>query len=236
MKINTVVIDNDILAIDVLAKFLQTIETIELMATFTNPVEGMGFVNNNKVDLIFIAVEMPIITGLEFIDALKEKPNFIFTCCCALYAAEAFEAGATDYLIKPFSYQRFLKAINKLKNQNFIVTNTNNLPLATLASPFIFVKSDYESIKIIVDDIIYIDGLKDYLKIHLTDNRYILTLSNFKNLLDKLPCDSFVRVHNSYAINLKHVEKIQKNRVITGNKRIPISATYKDLFFQKIRL
>lgn len=236
MKITTVIIDDEPLAIDIIEKYCQSIDYIEVLATFTNPVEGMKFINNNKVDLLFLDIEMPMLSGLEIVGTLKVCPRLIFTTAYPQFAIEGFEMDAIDYMVKPVSYKRFLKAVNKLDPKIISTQQPPALALAQAPSRFLFVKSDYESVKIVIDDIKYIEGLKDYLKIHLADNRYVLTLSNFKNLMEKLPDETFIRIHNSYAVNLKFVEAIQRNKVIIEKQRLPISETYKNNFLQRIRL
>lgn len=236
MKISVVIIDDEPLAIDIIRQYCESIDYLELLGCFTNPVEGMKFINNNKVDLLFLDIEMPMLTGLEIVDTLKVKPNLIFTTAYPQFAIEGFEMDATDYLVKPISYKRFLKAVNKLDPK---ISNHYPAQAAVPQEPanrYIFVKSEYESVKIVINDIKYIEGLKDYLKIHLADNRYVLTLSNFKNLMEKLPSETFIRIHNSYAVNLKYVEAVQRKKVIIEKQRLPISETYKTTFFQKINL
>jgi DNA-binding LytR/AlgR family response regulator len=212
---------------------------IELLGCFTNPVEAMKFVTSKTVDLIFLDIEMPLLTGIEFIDTLKIRPQFIFTTAYPQFAIDGFELEALDYLVKPIAYTRFLKSVNKFTYQASKNENKKQ-PLIVqkqeLSDKFLFVKSDYESLKIFIDDIKYIEGLKDYLKINLNSGKSVLTLSNFKNLLEKLPEQNFMRVHNSYIVNLQYINSIQRNRIIIDQKRIPISETYKKLFFERIKL
>lgn len=244
MKIKTIIIDDEPLAIDIIKNYCDSIDDIEVIKCFTNPVEAMGFVSLNTVDLIFLDIEMPLLTGIEFIDTLKVKPLFVFTTAYPEFAVEGFELEANDYLIKPISYKRFLKAVNKIIHS--FGQNLNNStrvfpPLEPTESNsngdrFLFVKSDYESLKIFIDDIVYIEGLKDYLKINLSDGKSVLTLSNFKNLLEKLPQNNFLRVHNSYVVNLGYINSIQRNRILIGQQRLPISETYKKQFFERIKI
>lgn len=236
MKITTVIIDDEPLAVDIIKNYCESVDFIDLLATFTNPLEGMKFINNNKVDLLFLDIEMPLLTGLEIIDTFKARPNIIFTTAYPQFAIEGFEVDAIDYLVKPVPYKRFLKAVNKLDPKTFATPHTPTTAVVQNPYRFLFVKSDYESVKIVIDDIKYIEGLKDYLKIHLADSRYVLTLSNFKNLMEKLPVENFIRIHNSYAVNLKYVEAIQRNKIIIDKQRLPISETYKNSFLQKIKL
>ncbi|MBA9071907.1 DNA-binding LytR/AlgR family response regulator [Flavobacterium gossypii] len=239
MKIRTVILDDEPLAIDVIKNYCDTMPDIELLGCFTNPVEAMKFVTSKTVDLIFLDIEMPLLTGIEFIDTLKIRPQFIFTTAYPQFAIDGFELEALDYLVKPIAYTRFLKSVNKFTYQASKNENKKQ-PLIVqkqeLSDKFLFVKSDYESLKIFIDDIKYIEGLKDYLKINLNSGKSVLTLSNFKNLLEKLPEQNFMRVHNSYIVNLQYINSIQRNRIIIDQKRIPISETYKKLFFERIKL
>ncbi|NDI99897.1 response regulator transcription factor [Flavobacterium sp. LaA7.5] len=234
----TVIIDDEPLAIDVIKNYCDTISDIEVLNCFTNPVEAMGFINKNPVDLIFIDIEMPLLSGIEFIDALKLKCQFIFTTAYPQFAIDGFELEAADYLIKPISYIRFLKAFNKVnktrQNQSFAV-NTSTFT-SNNEDNFLFIKSEHESIKVFISEIKYIEGLKDYLKVNLSNGKYILTLSNFRNMMDKLPEKTFIRVHNSYVVNLKYITSVQRNRIVIDEYRIPISESYKKSFFERINI
>lgn len=238
MKIKTVIIDDEPLAIDVIKNYCDTISDIEIVNCFTNPVEAMGFINKNPVDLIFIDIEMPLLSGIEFIDTLKLKCQFIFTTAYPQFAIDGFELEAADYLIKPISYIRFLKAFNKVNKTRQNQSLTVNTPTFTSSNEdnFLFIKSEHESIKVFISEIKYIEGLKDYLKVNLSNGKYILTLSNFKNMMDKLPEKTFIRVHNSYIVNLKYITSVQRNRIIIDEARIPISESYKKSFFERINI
>jgi DNA-binding LytR/AlgR family response regulator len=239
MKIKVVIIDDEPLAIDVLKNYSDTIDYIEILGTFTNPLEAIKYLSENIVDLVFLDIEMPMINGVDLVESLNSKPNIIFTTAFPQYAVDGFNLDALDYLLKPISYKRFLKAINKFsKNTN---TNEESFPLNPIIinsneNRFIFVKSDYENLKVNIQEIKYIEGLKDYLKINLSNGKFVLTLSNFTSILDKIDNHDFIRVHNSYIVNLNFIKSIQKNRVLIDDKRIPISETYKKEFFDKIKL
>lgn len=238
MKIKTLIIDDEPLGIDVIKNFAATIDYIEITATFTNPLEAIKFLSENKIDLIFLDIEMPIINGIDLVDSLNSKPAVIFTTAFPQYAVEGFNLDATDYLLKPISYKRFLKAINKVSKKT--TPEEPVVPPSELTSrfdnKFIFVKSDYENLKININEIKIIEGLKDYLKINLANGKFILTLSNFSSIMGKIANDDFVRVHNSFIVNVNYIKSIQKNRVLIDDKRIPISETYKKAFFEKIKL
>lgn len=241
MEIKTVIIDDEPLAIEVLLNYCQTLAEIRVLKTFTNPVEALGFIHKNQVDLVFLDIQMPQLTGLEFIDTLAYRPSVIFTTAYPQYAVEGFELEAADYLVKPIPYKRFLKAFNKvnpIKEETLPILHDAIIQAATTSAEdnFVFVKAEYGSVKIFVNEITYIQGLKDYLRINLTNGRYILTLSNFKGLLDKLPEKLFIRVHNSYVVNLSYVDSVQRNRVVMDTTRIPISESYKKPFFDRLKL
>jgi DNA-binding LytR/AlgR family response regulator len=237
MKVKVVIIDDEPLAIDVLKNFSMTIDYIEVVEIFTNPLEAVKFLSNNKIDLVFLDIEMPIINGVDLIDSLKNKPSIIFTTAFPQYAVEGFNLDAVDYLLKPISYKRFLKAINKYSKISTETTlDTYHATSRYQNNKFIFVKSDYENLKINISDVKFVEGLKDYLKINLSDGKFILTLSNFSSLLEKINDENFVRVHNSFVVNINYIKSIQKNRILIDDKRIPITETYKKVFFEKIKL
>lgn len=238
MKIKIIIIDDEQLGIDVIKNYALTLDYIEIVSTFTNPLEAIKFLSDNKVDLIFLDIEMPLINGIDLLDSLNSKPQIIFTTAFPQYAVNGFDLDAVDYLLKPISYKRFLKAINRISkkvNQSEIQISNDSVSSGT-ANKFIFVKSDYENLKININEIKFIEGLKDYLKINLANGKFVLTLSNFSTLMSKIDNDDFVRVHNSFIININYIKSIQKNRILIDDKRIPISETYKKAFFDKIKL
>ncbi|RZJ67644.1 MAG: response regulator transcription factor [Flavobacterium sp.] len=237
MSIKTVIIDDEPLAIEVIKSYCESLQEIELLATFSSPVEAMTYINSNAVDLVFLDIEMPLLNGMELVETLQYRPQIVFTTAYPQFALEGFELDACDYLIKPVPYKRFLKAVNKVRKlvsteaTSDVIKNTESTE-----KQYIFIKSEYESLKIFADDIKYVESLRDYLKIHLTSGKHILTLSNFKNLMDKLPENTFFRVHNSYVVNISYINSIQRNRVLIDNNRIPVSDTYKKAFFEKIKM
>lgn len=239
MEIKTVIIDDEPLAVEVIQNYCNTLPEISVLKCFNNPVEALGFIHKNSVDLVFLDIQMPQLTGLEFIDTLAYKPMVIFTTAYPQYAVEGFELEALDYLVKPISYKRFLKAFNKVnpvKEESFALPAPPFLQSNPPEDNFVFVKAEYGSVKIFVSEITYIQGLKDYLKINLNNGKYVLTLSNFKSLMDKLPEKMFIRVHNSYVVNLSYVDSVQRNRIIIDTLRIPVSESYKKSFFERLGL
>ena len=234
-----VIIDDEPLAVDLIKEFVSKVEALELIYTFNNAIDAIAIINQNPVDLIFLDIEMPHFSGIDFLNAIDKKPLVIFTTAYENYAVEGFNLGAVDYLVKPIPFNRFLKAVTRAQ-QLFspVVTTPNPASLAAVetAHDFMFVRAEYENVKLNYCDILYIEGLKDYVKIYTTDNKYILTLISLIKLDAQLASKGFSRIHRSYIINIKHVTSIQKNKVIIAEKRIPISESYKSLFFEKIKL
>ena len=182
---------------------------------------------------------MPHFTGIDFINAIDKKPLIIFTTAYSEYAVEGFNLGAVDYLVKPIPFHRFLKSVTRA--QQLFRSQSTSISTATATTPeiqqdFMFVRAEYENVKLNFEDILYIEGLKDYVKIYTTDNKYTLTLISLIKLENLLSSKSFARIHRSYIINIKHVKSIQKNKVVINDKRLPISESYKTSFFDRIKL
>ncbi|WP_457617611.1 LytR/AlgR family response regulator transcription factor [Lutibacter sp.] len=229
------IIDDEPLAVELLEDFVSKVPTLDLVAVCSNAVEATTVLQKRRVDLIFSDIEMPDFSGIEFIKSLDVKPLFIFTTAYSHYAVEGFNLNAVDYLVKPIPFHRFLKAVNRAQDL-FLLKNEEILPtIKTQDMPdFIFVKSDYENIKLNFEDIKYFEGLKDYIKIFSTSHKPILTLSNFKNIEEKLPKNIFIRVHRSYIVSLKYIHSVQRNRILIDGVRIPIGQNYRDKFLKKI--
>lgn len=236
-----IIIDDEPLAIDVVESYVQQVGGIEIVAKCTNPLEAITLLNKHQVDLVFLDIEMPNLTGIDLVKAIDNMPQFIFTTAYPEYAIDGFNLNATDYLVKPIPFHRFLKAISRAKEkyelENKVVVNT---PVKDVAAPvnvdnFIFVKSEYENIKINIDTIVYLQGLKDYIKIYTSNaDRPVLTLSSFKDILEKLPALKFIRVHKSYVVNIEHIRAIQKSKILVQDMRIPVGETYKDTVMKRL--
>jgi DNA-binding LytR/AlgR family response regulator len=235
-----IIIDDEPLAIDVIESYLLQIGGIEIVAKCTNPLDAITMLNKNQADLVFLDIQMPNLTGIDLVKTVHNIPQFIFTTAYPQYALDAFNLSATDYLVKPIPFHRFLKAVTKAKEKYEL--EHPKQPNITSSSPqetaptndFIFVKSEYENIKISVDDIKYIQGLKDYIKIHVKDsNKPVLTLSNFKVIQDKLP-NYFLRVHRSFLVNINYIRALQKTKIIIDDIRIPIGETYKNEVLKRL--
>ena len=228
-----IVIDDEPLAVDLIVAYLNRLGDVEIVATTNDPLEALGILQTKNVDLVFLDIEMPNITGLELVKTIRDLPQFIFTTAYPQYALDGFELNATDYLVKPIPFPRFVKAVSKAR-QLYELTQSEEKPQA-IQSDFIFVKSEYENIKINTQDITYIEGLKDYIKIHMKGSaKSVLTLLSFNAILDKLSYQKFLRIHRSYIVNIDHVTSHQKNKLIVNDERLPIGDTYKNEVLKKL--
>lgn len=232
------IIDDEPLAVDVIDSYIRQMDDMEVVGKSHNPIEAISLLKKLDVDLVFLDIEMPNLTGIDLVNIVDRIPQFIFTTAYPQYALEGFDLNATDYLVKPISFQRFLKAVSKARERyelehkmNINVTSAGPLQSQNiLENRFIFVKSEYENIKINADSIKYIQGLKDYIKIYTNESKKaILTLSSFKSILEKLPSNQFIRVHRSYIVNISAIRALQKTKIVLDNEiRIPIGETFKD--------
>lgn len=240
---NCIIIDDEPLAINIISSYCEDIGDLNIIATFTNPLKSIELFRKNTIDLVFLDIEMPQITGIEFVKSIDQKPLFIFTTAYPQYAIDGFELNAVDYLVKPIPFPRFVTAINRAKELQFLRQGGNDGYVSSAsgnesdAHQFIFVKSDYGNIKIKLEDITYIQGLKDYLKIHIeSDRKPILTLMNFKDIETKISSTNFMRVHRSFIVNINKIHSVQKSKIIIDDIRIPIGDSYKTFFFNRIGL
>jgi two-component system LytT family response regulator len=234
-----VIIDDEPLAVELLKDFVTKVDSLELVNTFNNAIDAISIINQTNIDLIFLDIEMPHFSGIDFLNAIEKKPLVIFTTAYSDYAVEGFNLGAVDYLVKPIPFHRFLKSVvraQQLFNPLHIPASVNPISAPEINQDFMFVRAEYENIKLNFSDILFIEGLKDYVKIYTTDNKYTLTLISLIKLENLLSNKGFSRIHRSYIINIKHVKSIQKNKALIGDKRIPISESYKNAFFEKINL
>lgn len=236
-----VIIDDEPLAVDIIETYIQKISGLEIVATCNNPLEAITILNRNKVDLVFLDIEMPNFSGIDLVKTLDSIPQFIFTTAYPEYALDGFNLNATDYLVKPIPFDRFLKAVSRAKEKHdlrgmtYDHSPTNLLVPGEVKNDFIFVKSEYDNIKINIEDIKYIQGLKDYIKIYTASTKKaILTLSNFKEIQDKLPSKQFLRVHRSYIVNITFIKSIQKTKIVIDEIRIPIGETYKNQVLNRL--
>jgi DNA-binding LytR/AlgR family response regulator len=228
MNISCVAIDDEPIALEVLEEYISKTPSLELLKTFTEGFKAIDFIKENKVQLIFLDIQMPQITGIQLLKSLPDPPLVIFTTAYSNYAIEGFNLNAIDFLLKPFEYDRFLKAVNKASEY---ISYRDRAAEAVNSSGFIFVKSDYQIIKIDLSDISMIEGMDDYVKI-FTSKKMILSNMTMKDILSRLPSPDFQRVHRSFIVSLKHIESVRNKRIKIGEKFIPVGDSFADSFYK----
>jgi DNA-binding LytR/AlgR family response regulator len=227
MTIRCLLVDDEPLAEDLLEGYVVKTPSLELVGRCSSAFQAMEMLDKTEVDLIFLDIQMPGLSGLEFSRSLKDGPKVIFTTAFEQYALEGFKVEALDYLLKPISYPEFLNTVNKAKRW-FEHFEKASVPETRTS---VFVKADYKLIQIDFNNILYIEGLKDYVKFCLEDNeKPVLSLMSMKSLEENLPDTKFMRVHRSYIVNLDKIKTIERNRIVFGKEYIPISENYKEKF------
>jgi DNA-binding LytR/AlgR family response regulator len=228
MKLKCVVIDDEPLAVDVIARHIEHTPFLTLEQKFTHPVKAFEYLSENNIDILFIDIQMPDISGLDLVKKLEHKPVIIFTTAYDNYALEGYRADAVDYLLKPIDYPEFLKAAEKAKK--WIYAN-NEIVSVKSDKEFLFIKSEYKIIRIELKTIKYVEGMSEYVRIHRDNAKSIMSLLSLKSLEEQLPEDQFMRVHKSYIINLKKITEIESNIIVCADGfTIPVSKLYKDKF------
>ena len=222
-----VLLDDEPLAIELLSNYISKTETLQLLLATTNVYEAIQYIQKNKVDIVFLDIQMPELNGLQVLKIIGAGYKVIFTTAYTDYALDGYDNAITDYLLKPISYERFTKAIEKIG-----VVNKPKGALTPMAEmDYIFIKADSKMIKVTLADILYIEGLKDYISIQ-TKTEKLITLQNLKNFEQFLNPQQFMRVHKSYIVALNKIDTIEKNRLFISNQVIPIGDTYRDVFLK----
>ncbi|MEI6750317.1 MAG: LytTR family DNA-binding domain-containing protein [Bacteroidota bacterium] len=234
MNIRCLAIDDEPLALKKIAGYIQQIPFLELVAECRSASEAMSIMDKNDIQLLFIDINMPEISGMEFVKSMNNKPYIVFTTAYSEFAVEGFQVDAIDYLLKPITFSNFLKAANKVKNLIDLSSNNQKESFKTTAN-HLFVKSEYKLIRIELDDIKYVESQHEYIKIHLISSSPVLTQLSLKSIEEQLPADRFMRVHRSYIVNLAKISVIERNRIIfDGKVYIPVSEQYKEKFQEYI--
>jgi two-component system, LytTR family, response regulator len=230
-KIRCLIVDDEPLALGLIEDYVLKTPFLELVNKFNTPFQAIEALQSEKIDLIFLDIQMPGLSGIEFSKLFQNGPKIIFTTAYSQYALEGFKVDALDYLVKPINYQEFLKASNKALTWFNLTEQSVEQKAENNSNTSIFVKSEYKLLKVEFDNILYIEGLKDYVKIYLKDQvKPILSLMSLKTLEEKLPANQFMRVHRSFIVNLKQISKIERNRIVFGSVYIPIADSYKEPF------
>ncbi len=237
MKMNCIAVDDELLALKKIQRFAEKIDYLNLLGTFDNALSTFSFLRENKVDLIFLDIQMDEFTGIQLLETIKDPPYVILTTAFDEYALKAYELDVVDYLLKPIPFERFIKAVEKvyaryLKDQNqhsqihqAVPANNQNEQ-----TDYTFIKSGNKTVKVYFNKILYIEGQRDYLQIHTEDSK-IMTLLNFKKMQELLDPKKFVRVHKSYIIAVDKIDYIENNAIKIKQKLIPVSSTYKVAFY-----
>ncbi|MEY2905252.1 MAG: hypothetical protein RJA52_1268 [Bacteroidota bacterium] len=230
MKIHCLIIDDEPLALEILSAYIEKVDGLFLVGKCSNPVQAFEILQTEKIDLIFLDIQMPRLTGIEFVHSITKPPKIIFTTAFRDYASEAFDLDAVDYLLKPFSFARFLRSIGKAYQQfNLLHTGhsieEDGIPIGE--AECIYVKADKKMVKIVLKDIYYIESLKDYVLIYLPGKR-IITKQKISYLEEKLPEGQFLRIHRSFLVSLSKIDAFNLNHVEINGKELPIGRSFKN--------
>ncbi len=225
MSINCIVVDDSPLAVEKLEGFIKQIPLLNLLKSFNSGIEAISFMKTNVVDLVFLDIQMEQFSGLQFLAALQNSPKIIIVSAYSQYAVEGFEYSVADYLLKPYSFERFLKAIDKIQSDLELKSQKD----------YMFVKTEYRMERIDFNDILFIEGQGAYLRI-VTLKAKIMTLLNFQNMENLLPSDNFIRIHKSYIVAVNKIENIERNIVKIGEQRIPVGLSYRDRFYKELKI
>lgn len=235
--IRCVVVDDEPLAIEKLEAYIAKVPFLKLEKSFSNGLEALDFLKTNVVELLFLDVQMDEITGIQLLEIMKIRPQVILTTAYDQFALKGYELEVSDYLLKPISFNRFLQAVTRIHDRLSVKASEkqSSLPKSTEEnvqneSGFIFVKTEYRMQRVVLNEIHYIEGMKDYLRI-VTPAERVMTLTNFKNMLEMLPGSNFCRIHKSYVINVSKIQSIERGSVLVLNERIPIGDSFRSDFF-----
>jgi DNA-binding LytR/AlgR family response regulator len=229
MKIDCIAIDDEPLALTKIESFIRNMPELNLVKTFDNAIDAAAWLRGNDPALIFLDIQMEPLTGIQFLETAGLSSRIIITSAYGEYAIKGYELNVTDYLLKPYSFQRFVQAVNKVLDYY----SSKEKEKEKKDEEFIFVKTEYRLERVDIDEILYIEGMKDYLRI-ICKNRKIMTLQSFSKIVESLPSKKFCRVHKSYIVALDKIKSIERNVILIADQRIPVSGTYKDEFYGKI--
>jgi two-component system LytT family response regulator len=228
--IRCIAIDDEPLALRQITNYIEKTPFLELKERFDSPMQAISYLETNTIDLMFVDINMPDINGLDFVKSLENPPKIIFTTAYSEYAVEGFRVDAIDYLLKPIDYASFLKAANKAKS--WFNLHEKQPEQIQSNDDFLFIKSEYKIIRVKLDDIKYIEGMREYIRIHLVNDKPVMTLLSMKAMEAQLSTKNFMRVHRSFIVNLDKITTIERNRIVFDKVYIPISDQYKDAFQQ----
>ena len=236
-SLECIAVDDEPLALGLVCAFIEKTPFLSLAGRYSSAVEALQAINTKQIDVIFLDIQMPDLTGIELARILEKAgtraPRIIFTTAFNQYALDGFRVDAIDYLLKPFNYEEFLRAATKAQAYAELLQKASAAASPEIKDEYLFLKVEYQLVRIAYDDILYMEGLKDYVKVHLkSDPKPILSLTSLKALEEKLPSVKFMRVHRSFIVNLDKIGAVTRNTIQIGATTIPVSDQYKDLFNQ----
>jgi DNA-binding LytR/AlgR family response regulator len=228
-----IIVDDEPLARQGMEMLIANIPSLQLMGSFSNPLAAADFLRKENVDLMFLDINMPELSGLDFLKALRDSPLVIFATAYPQYALESYELDAIDYLVKPIRVERFLKAVNKAENHlRLLQQEAKSSHVEKIEEDYVFIKADRKFFKVSFKDILYIEGLKDYVVIYTIDNK-IITSMNVKTIAQQLPASTFARVSKSYIVNIRHINSFDNELVYINGNEIPIGQSFKEDFLKQ---
>jgi two-component system, LytTR family, response regulator len=228
MIFKCIIVEDEPLASAKLEGFIKKVPFLELVTGFENALNALLYLKDHAVNIVFLDIQMEQLTGIQMLESLNTKPYIIITTAYAEYAIKGYELQVFDYLLKPYSFERFMGAVNK------VYDDAQQKQKSNTTATHIFVKSEYRIENVRIDDILYIEGMKEYLRIVLADKK-IMTKQSFKAIMEQLPGNKFIQVHKSWVVALSKIECIERNRIKIGGKLIPIGDTFKEIFFKAIK-
>lgn len=232
MKYSCIIVDDEPLARKGIELHCKEMDTLHVLEQFGNAVQAGKFLKDNEVDILFLDIQMPGLTGIDFLKSLHKSPAVIFTTAYPNYALEAFELDVIDYLLKPIRFERFFKAVNKAQDYIYL-TKKGSLELADFTEEYIFIKANRKYVKLYYKDILYIQGMKDYVMIFTPDSKY-MTAMNIKTILNQLPSKIFFRVSKSYIININKIDSLDSDVIYIQDNEVPLGSTYKEDFLNLV--
>ncbi len=229
MKLKCIIVDDEPLAIEVIESYINKLEGFEVVGTCSNALQAFEILRNQSIDLMFLDIQMPKLTGIEFLKSLNHPPKVIFTTAYRDYAIESYELEALDYLLKPISFERFLKAIGKVYKNTMHEPKVAQLPVegGEAQDNYVFLKADKKMVKVSLQDILYIESLKDYVRVKTTDGQ-VITHQKISYLEEKLPEEQFIRIHRSYLVNIQNIKSYSASAIEVFGKELPIGRNYKN--------
>lgn len=231
MKLTAIAIDDEPPALSIITEFASQCGMVDLQKSFTKPTEAIRHLKKFPVDLVFLDIKMPSMSGLDLFKEIPETTQVIFTTAHAEYAVEGFNLKAADYILKPFSYERFVQAVEKVKQMAELMRSSDDKGASHL-----LVRADYSLIKINFSDIAYIEGLDDYIKIHLETGKMVVARMTMKKILERLPQASFFRVHRSFIVPLQKIQSVRNKQICLANVQVPLGASYEEEFYSVYKM